>query len=59
MSERVMTDRPMDRKAINAWPMILLFGALLLVPAAAQLAGMGQSTGENRILAPFPQLTTF
>src|SRR5712672_1536439 len=59
MSERVMTDRPMDRKATNAGPMILLFGALLLVPAVAQLAGMGQSTGENRILAPFPKLTTF
>jgi alginate O-acetyltransferase complex protein AlgJ len=59
MSDRVMTGQPRDRKAANAWPMILLFGALLLVPAVAQLAGMGQSTSENRILAPFPKLTTF
>src|SRR5712671_3276141 len=59
MSERVMTDRPMDRKATDAWPMILLFGALLLVPTVAQLAGIGQSTGENRTLAPFPKLNTF
>src|SRR3977135_3490874 len=59
MSERIMTHRPMDTKATNAWPMLVLFGALLLVPAVAQLAGMGQSTGENRTLAPFPKLTTF
>src|SRR5712671_2657769 len=59
MSDRVMTGQPRDRKASNAWPMILLFGVLLLVPAVAQLAGMGQSTSENRTLAPFPKLTTF
>src|SRR5712671_146857 len=59
MSERVMTDRPMDRKATDAWPMILLFGVLLLVPAVAQLAGFGRSTGENRTLAPFPKLNKF
>src|SRR5258708_6029241 len=59
MAERVLTERPMDRKASNAWPMILLFGALLLVPAVAQLAGLGQSAGENRILAPFPKLSKF
>src|SRR5258708_6489066 len=59
MSERVMPDRPTDRKATNAWPIILVCGALLPVPAAAQLAGTGQSTGENRVLAPFPKLTSF
>src|SRR5689334_6007171 len=59
MSDRVMTGQPGDRKAANAWPMILLFGALLLVPAMAQLAGLGQSSGENRTLAPLPKLSKF
>jgi hypothetical protein len=54
-----MTGQPRDRKATNAWLIILLFGTLLLVPAGAQLVGMGQSTGENRTLAPFPSLKTW
>jgi hypothetical protein len=58
MSERVTIRELRDRKAMNAWPTILLFGALLLVPAVAQLAGIGQSSDENRTLAPFPKLRT-
>src|ERR1700688_2540022 len=58
MSERVMTDagQTRDRKGANAWLTVLLFGALLLVPAMAQLANIGQSADENRTLAPFPKL---
>ena len=58
MSERVIADagQTRDRKVANAWLTVLLFGALLLVPAVAQLAGMGQSSEENRTLASFPKL---
>ena len=36
--------------------MIALFGLLLLLPEIAQLLGFGAGSGENRTLAPFPNL---
>ncbi|HWM49446.1 MAG TPA: hypothetical protein VNR11_21305 [Xanthobacteraceae bacterium] len=45
-----------ERKALDAWLTILLFALVLLVPAAAQLFGIGAASSENRTLAPFPKI---
>jgi hypothetical protein len=42
---------------LNDWLIIALFAMMLLAPAAAQLAGLSSdSSNENRILAPFPNI---
>ena len=43
-------------KRLNAWAIILLFGFLVLLPSLAQLAGLGEASGENRTLAEFPKI---
>jgi alginate O-acetyltransferase complex protein AlgJ len=47
-----------EQKPINALLIIVLFAGLLLAPSVAQIFGIGQSTQENRELAPLPTLSS-
>jgi hypothetical protein len=60
MSEQVASVRgSIERRAVNVVLKLVVFGALLLAPALAQMLSIGQSSTENRQLAPFPTLKTF
>jgi alginate O-acetyltransferase complex protein AlgJ len=48
-----------ERSRLNEWLVILLFGAILLTPFVTQVIGYTtDSTTENRVLAPFPKISS-
>jgi alginate O-acetyltransferase complex protein AlgJ len=59
MSQRIESEAGASggRRDRDSWLLIAVFAVLLLVPATAQLVGLGAGSGENRVLAEAPRFT--